>query len=200
LKAACIGGDNTGAGHDHGTLEGGPHGLRQVYHIGRDLMKIRPPPPDWFSLENYAFVYAQEDARSWLDALLRANAKLDPTWSAKKEEWRDIIGPEIDQMHDGYIPPPVVQLLEEPITLHPFELPALLINLNAPDGVILEQVEAALRAAREQHPPHVRKPGPPALNARFGKQQFSTWRRYKILPLADLLAWRTRQKDKISDS
>jgi hypothetical protein len=159
-------------------------------------MKLRPPPPDWFNLESYAFV---ADARAWRDALLRANAKLDPSWPAGKEGWRDIIGPEIENMHPGIIPSPVVQLIEEPVRLHAIELPALLINLNAPDDIIREQFEAALRAARERHPSHVRKPGPPALNARFGEPQFYRWRRYKILPLVDLLAWRTRQKGKISD-
>jgi hypothetical protein len=162
-------------------------------------MKTRSPSPDWFSLKNYA-LHELKDARSWRDALLRANARLDPNWHDKEEEWRRIIGPEIDNMYPAYPhPPPVVQLIEESRTLHPNELPALLISLNAPDDVIREHFETALRAARERHPSHVRKPGPKALNARFGEQQFYTWWRYKILPLAALLAWRTRQKDKISD-
>jgi hypothetical protein len=159
---------------------------------------IRPPPPDWFNLESDAFV-AKLDARAWLAALLRASARLDPTWSAKKEEWRGIVGPDIENMYPGTIPAQVVRLIEVPVGLHAIELPALLINLNAPDGVIREQFEDALRAAREQHPSHVRKRGPQALNARFDEQQFCTWRRYKILPLADLLAWRACQKDKIPD-
>jgi hypothetical protein len=146
-------------------------------------MKTRPPP-DWFSLGNYAFVHELKDARAWLDALLRTSAKLDPTWPAKKEEWRNIIGPEIENMYPGYIPP-VVQVVEEPITLHPIELPALhlLISLDTPDGVIREEFEAALRIARQKHPSPTKKRGPPALDAQFSEPQFSTWRRYKILPL-----------------
>jgi hypothetical protein len=161
-------------------------------------MKTRPPP-DFFSLEDYAFV-RELNARGWLDALYRANAKLDPNWRDKQEKWRGIIGPEIENMHPGYIPPPVVQLIEEPLTLHPIELPALLINLNTPDGVIKEQFEAALRAARKKHPSPTKRRGPQRLNAQFGEQQFSTWQRYKILPLADLLAWCERQEEKISDA
>jgi hypothetical protein len=164
-------------------------------------MKTRPPP-DFFSLEDYAFVRELKDARDWLDALCCATAKLDPNWRDKQQEWRDIVGPEIENLHPGYIPPPVVQLIEEPLTLHPIELPALhlLISLNTPDGVIKEQFEAALRAARKKHPSPTKRRGPQRLNAQFGEQQFSTWRRYKILPLADLLAWCERQAEKISDA
>ena len=136
-------------------------------------MKTRSPPPDWFSLKNYA-LHELKDARSWRDALLRANAQLDPNWHDKKEEWKGIIGSEIDNMYPAYPhPPPVVQLIEESRTLHPIELPALLISLNAPDDIIQEQFEAALRAAREQHPSHVRKPGPKALNARSASSSFT---------------------------
>ena len=91
-----------------------------------------------------------------------------------------------------------VRLIEKPLRLPAIELPALLINLNAPDGTIRDQLEEALRAGRAKYPPPVRKRGPQALNARFGDQKFYMWRRYKILQLADLLAWRNGQKDKIT--
>lgn len=160
-------------------------------------MKTRPPP-DWFKLESYV---AELDARGWLAKLLRANARLDPNWHDKEEEWRGIIGPEIDNMYPVYPHlPPTVQLIEESRTIHPIELPALLVSLHAPDGVIREQFEAALQAAREKHPSPTKKPGPPALNTRIDKRQFSTWRTYKILALADLLAWCDRQAEKISDA
>jgi hypothetical protein len=162
-------------------------------------MKASVTKPDWFIDANYEFV-AKLDARGWLHALLRTNASLDPNWPTKKEKWRDFIGPEIDQMHPGYIPPPIVQLLEQPITLHPIELPALLINLSAPDGVIRDEFEKALRAAREKYPSPVLKRGPQALNASFGEQKFSTWKSHKILQLADLLAWKARKKINVSEA
>jgi hypothetical protein len=161
-------------------------------------MKASVPKPDWFAEADYAFV-ARLDARGWLNALCRANAKLDPSWPAKREEWRDVFGPEIDNMYPAYIPPPAVRLIEGPITLHPFELPALLINLSAPDGVIKQGFEKALRAAREKHRSLVKKRGRPALNAAF-KAQFSTWCRYKILQLADLLAWKACENIDVSDA
>jgi hypothetical protein len=159
-------------------------------------MKARPPPK-WFSLDSYP---TKLDARGWLDALLRANAKLDSTWLAEKEEWRAIVGPDIENMYPGILPSPVVQLIEEPVRLHAIELPALLINLSAPDGAILDELKKALRAAREKHPSAVLKRGPQALNGRFDAQQFSTWRRYKILPFADLRAWCDQQPEKLSDA
>ena len=162
-------------------------------------MKSVVPKPGWFTEANYESVRTL-DARGWRDALLRADEKLDPSRPAKREEWRDIIGPEIDQLHSGYIPPRIVQLLEEPITPHPFELPALLINLSAPDGVIRDEFEKALRAARENYPSLVLKRGPQALNASFGEQKFSTWKSHKILQLADLLAWKAREKINVSEA
>jgi hypothetical protein len=73
-----------------------------------------------------------------------------------------------------------------------------MINLSAPDAVIRDEFEKALRAARETYPSPVLKRGPQTLDAFFGEPKFSTWRRYKILQLADLLAWNTDQESKVS--
>jgi hypothetical protein len=162
-------------------------------------MKSAVPKPDLFTKSNYEFV-ATLDARGWRDALLRAKAQLDPTWSAEKEEWKGVIGPDIENMYPGIIPVPVVRLIEEPERLHGIELPALLVNLNAPDGVIRDEFEKALRAARENYPSLVLKRGPQALNASFGEQKFSTWKSHKILQLADLLAWKAREKINVSEA
>jgi hypothetical protein len=72
----------------------------------------------------------------------------------------------------------------------PYELPALLVHLDAPDDVIMTQFKAALKEARKRYPAPVAKPGRNALSARFTKRTFTVWLNYKIVQLAELLTWR----------
>jgi hypothetical protein len=75
-------------------------------------------------------------------------------------------------------------------TLHRLEKPALIVQLDAPDGVLVAEFKKALKAARKIYPAPVMKPGPKSSNAEFTRRQILTWLNYKIVPLAELDNWR----------
>lgn len=72
-------------------------------------------------------------------------------------------------------------------------LPALVININAPDEIVRKQFEMALAQARKQFPSAFSKPGPRAPNSLFDARTFLSWRNAQIVPLADVLAWNARR-------
>lgn len=76
--------------------------------------------------------------------------------------------------------------------LYPFQLPALIVNLNAPDEVIIQGVIEALKEMRERPGSPVPKSGNKAANSYFDERTFTKWRRYKIQTVAELLAWRSK--------
>jgi hypothetical protein len=67
-------------------------------------------------------------------------------------------------------------------------LPALIVNVDAPDAVILNELKRMLEEVRKHFGPPVAKRGRYALNSRFDKNTFAKWRNDKIVQLADLLA------------
>lgn len=152
--------------------------------------------PDWFRKVDYTYLNSL-DVRGWRDELLRVNDALAlADW---REEWRDVIGPESDKLTPAVITPLPVEVInrdEAARELHKFEMPAMLmrIHLGAPDAVIIAAVKAALLDARKMHPAPVTRPGKPALGSKFDKTKFASWRKHKIVQLADLLAWREREK------
>jgi hypothetical protein len=82
------------------------------------------------------------------------------------------------------------------VTLHRLEKPALIVQLDAPDGVIIRKVRDALKSARKTNPAPVRKPGPKSTDAEFTPRQISTWLNYKIVQVAELDNWRMELKEK----
>lgn len=73
-------------------------------------------------------------------------------------------------------------------------LPALVININAPDEIVRAQFENALAQARKQFPVAFSKPGPHALNSLFEKRTFLSWRNARIVQFAELLTWNVQRK------
>jgi hypothetical protein len=178
--------------------------------------------PTWFTSEQYSFI-RNLDARGWLLRLKRAAWLLNPDWPNHYEEWRETFDlPDLPKQFDpnirlltdyiptddlrvltDYTPPAAVQVLETPqlAETHDIERLALLleVSLIAPDDVIIQEFKRILSAARERHPAPVKQPGPQVLKGRFKNPQFSTWRNYKILEFADLLAWKAYDKVDATD-
>ncbi len=76
------------------------------------------------------------------------------------------------------------------VQLEPNNLPAAIVNFNAPDAVIFAEFKRALKEVREIYPPPVEKPGRAALNGEFDARIFAKWRQQMIVPMAWLLVWR----------
>jgi hypothetical protein len=70
------------------------------------------------------------------------------------------------------------------------QLPALFVNLHAPDTIILKQIELTLKAARKHFGPPVKKNGRYSLNHCFDENTFKVWRKNQIVQFGRLLAWR----------
>lgn len=148
-----------------------------------------PPLPDWFASKKFTYPNAV-DARGWYKELLRINGFF---WNGR-EEWRDTI-PDIDSFVPAYIGPPPVEAIdrnEASRELYALEQPALLVrvHLGAPDAVILEKFRAELANARKTHPAPVTKRGRDSLAGRFSPSKLATWKHYRVIELAELLAWR----------
>lgn len=76
--------------------------------------------------------------------------------------------------------------------VYPFQLPALIVNLNAPDEVIIREVTEALKEMRDRSGSPVPKSGNRAANSYFDERTFGKWKRYKIHTVVELLAWRAK--------
>lgn len=97
---------------------------------------------------------------------------------------------------------PVVQLVEpesEDVLIPRHLLPVLVVNINAPDEIILAQFKLRLMEAREKFPSGFSKPGPKAANGSFGERSFLSWCNARIVPLAELLAWNAERKARGED-
>jgi hypothetical protein len=138
-------------------------------------------PPEWFTEKRYAYLRKLPLA-SWQYELQRCAWLRD---SAEPGQWNE--RPAVP----SFIGPPIVQFIKKgPTTLHQIEKPALIVQLNAPDGVIVEQFKKALALARMRYPEPIKKPGPKSANAAFSQKQVSTWLNYKIVQLCELDNWR----------
>jgi Family of unknown function (DUF6387) len=167
--------------------------------------------PSWFTSERYSFIPTL-DAGGWLFHLKRAAYLIDPDWPKHYEEWKAHFDlPDLPKQFDpdiqvwpDYIPPPAVRALEAPqlADMHDIERPALLlkVSLSAPDDVIIHEFKKILSGARKRCPAPVKQRGPQVLKGRFkAEEQFTTWRNYKILEFAELLAWRAYDKVDATD-
>jgi hypothetical protein len=151
------------------------------------VIKHRRDPPDWLTAERYAYLRTLGLA-GWQYEIQRCHwLKND----AEPGHWRD--RPAVR----SFIGAPIVQLVPKgELTLHRLEKPALIVQLDAPDGVLVRKFEEALKSAREKHPPPVKKPGPKSSNAEFTQKQIVTWLNYKLVPLAELDNWRMELQEK----
>lgn len=77
---------------------------------------IDPAPPDWLDGER---VYPK-DAIGWLRELERIAALLWPGLAQWRDEWRHVIGPDIDEAYPAYIGPPPIEVIERDEALASF--------------------------------------------------------------------------------
>jgi hypothetical protein len=92
---------------------------------------------------------------------------------------------------------PLAQLVtpvSHDVRIPTYLLPALVINISAPDEIVRTQFEKALAQARKQFPVAFSKPGPYALNSLFEMRTFLSWRNARIVQLAELLTWNAQRK------
>jgi hypothetical protein len=138
-------------------------------------------PPDWFNDKRYAYLRGLRLSQ-WQYEIQRCRWLIQ---EAQPGGWKE--RPSVP----SYIGPPTVQLIPKGnMTLHRLEKPALIVQLEAPDGILVEEFKKALKLARVKYPAPVTKPGPKSSNAEFTRTQISTWLSYKIVPLAELDNWR----------
>jgi hypothetical protein len=141
-------------------------------------------PPDWFTDERYAHL-RKLGLADWQYEIQRC----DSLKNGEPGRWRD------RSEVPSFIGSPIVQFVPKgELTLHRLEKPALIVQLDAPDGVIIEKFREALEFARRDCPAPVKRPGPKAPNAEFTKKQISTWLNYKIVQLSELDNWREELK------
>jgi hypothetical protein len=94
---------------------------------------------------------------------------------------------------------PIVQFVgpqKHDVTIPPHLFPALIVNINAPDAIIIAEFTRRLAEARKLFPPPVAKPGRHAPNSIFGRDTFTKWLREEIVRFADLLAWNSVLKSR----
>jgi hypothetical protein len=149
--------------------------------------------PLWFKRKDYTFL-ENLNARGWCAELIRVADALDSNdW---RKEWRDII-PQCDDYVRAVISPPAVEVIdheEAARKLEKLEEPAMLlrIHLGAPDATIMLAIREALLKARQNHPGPIKRPGKRSTGSTFNANTFASWRRHKIIQLAELLAWKQR--------
>jgi hypothetical protein len=147
---------------------------------------------------------ARLDARGWNRVLLkvfRLSAKYDlglvemlPNMTFLS---RVGVGGGVGVTTIGQIGMSTVQFIEprsEGLQLNAERLPVLLVNLDAPDAVIIEDVKRTLLAVRQHIEGPVTLPGRRALNSKFTGKVFDRWRHKKIVQLAYLLFMNARRK------
>jgi hypothetical protein len=88
-----------------------------------------------------------------------------------------------------YSDTPDQYLLDTGFRLPRERMPALIVDLTAPDENILDGVREILEERKHQAFPR-RNPGPRSLSKYFDNSTFDIWLNYHIVQLADLLAWR----------
>jgi hypothetical protein len=136
--------------------------------------------PDWFSPKRYERL-SQLNLSAWQYEIERC------AWLAKAKPGQWAERPAVP----SYIGTLTVQLVPKgDVTLHRLEKPALIVQLDAPDGVIIKRFKEALANARKDYPAPVRKPGRKSQNAEFTAKQIKTWLTHNIVQLSELDNWR----------
>jgi hypothetical protein len=146
-------------------------------------------PPIWFANKDYRYL-STLTAPGWLHELLWCNH----LYSGGDVAWESTGPNRTKTMMPAFIGPPVVRIVNkaDQAELLALEKPALIVQiyLGAPDRIIIEEFEKALRAARRDIPDVVKNPGPRATRARFTAHHFSRWQSHRIVELCELHAWR----------
>lgn len=152
-----------------------------------------PPAPAWLSKKNYT-KFRDYKLKDWSRQLMRIHLRsveLDLALHTNRSSLMTR-GARFHAsiMHAPY--PTVILLKERPIPYSVFkeQLPALLVRLEAPDGVILQEVTDAIRRYREIQKGDASKPATYIPKSRFDPRIFSSWQIRRIIPLADLMIWR----------
>lgn len=165
----------------------------------RRLAAKRPDPPP----RDYTYL-SQLDARGWYAELTRlfklsvdhdlGLAELSPTIILYCKLGNPGEATETEMGHFGL---PTVQLISRDEGGHwlSYErLPAIIVNVDAPDDVIFKQLKRMLGEVRKYIKPPVAKPGRYHLNSRIDEDTFEKWENDKIVEFADLLAWNASLK------
>lgn len=142
--------------------------------------------------QNYAHL-GQLGTRGWVDELRRLYELSTNNNLGLHQDDAKVAGLNIAGRTRVFLPgAPVVQLIpptNDPVLVPKHLLPALVVNINAPDDIVRTEFEAALAEARGQFPAAFTKPGPRAMNGEFYTRVFLSWCNARIVQLAELLAW-----------
>jgi hypothetical protein len=162
--------------------------------VTRNLAAKRPDPPTC----DYTYL-SQLDATGWYAELTRlfklsvdhdlGLAELSPTITLYCKLGNPGEATETEMGHFGL---PTVQLVgpnQGGYWLSGERLPAVIVNVDAPDDIIFKKLKRMLREIRKYIKPTVAKPGRYQLNSRFDEGTFKKWQNDKIVEFADLLAW-----------
>jgi hypothetical protein len=98
---------------------------------------------------------------------------------------------------------PIVQLIEpqdRDVRIPRHLLPAIIVNITAPERDIVALFKRKLREALDKYPQPLRKPGPHAANYCFDGRIFERWRNNRIVEFADLLAWNAKSGKPYSET
>jgi hypothetical protein len=159
-------------------------------------IKTELPKPDWFVKRDYAYL-KKLDAKGWYAELTRLyKLSVDHDLGLHKDDPNIIIirkAGEADGTTIGQIGVATVQFVGrrgEGFWVPRERLPALIVNVDAPDEVILRDLKRTLKAVRSHSDAPVVARGRYALNSRFDEKKiFKKWQKDQIVQLAELLAW-----------
>jgi hypothetical protein len=155
--------------------------------------------PAWFLTRDYSHLQ-QLDAKGWYDQLTRlCKLSIDKNLGLFKGDPNIVVFSRLGKPGEatettiGQIGVPTVQFIgprEEGFRLPLERLPALVVNVEAPDEVIQSELKLWLKEVRKYVKPPVAKRGQYALNYCYDEDTFAKWRADKIVEFAELLAWR----------
>ena len=96
----------------------------------------------------------------------------------------------------GLVAPSIARIVgpgDRGTVLRSFELPAIVLTLDAPDSEIRAQFEGALAEARRRFPLAFERPGRKGVDRALPWQEtFNRWNNHGILPWAEFMAWRSK--------
>jgi hypothetical protein len=160
------------------------------------MRRIRPELsiPAWFATCDYSRL-ENLTAEGWCHELLRLHELSVVQELGLHTNHSDIVvARKGGKTVVGVVPIQTVQFVgprNEGFSLPRERLPALIVSVEAPDAVILQEFRRTLKCVREHFPPPRAKPGRRAANSYIDEATFRLWIDARIVELADLLAWRT---------
>jgi hypothetical protein len=162
--------------------------------------KSTPPVPKIVvSLKKFGPRYARSDARRWLKLLVMLYRSSVIYNLGLHEESPDIrIIRKDGRVSIGQIGKAVVELIgprPQGFSIPHDNLPSIIVNIDAPDPVILRQFKLALAEARKYIPAPVEARGRSGMSGQFDdKKVFKRWKRAKIVELGILFIWNARRE------